>query len=90
MAREYWKFLPMLLFAAAVALIMSLGLDSIMSQIWAAITSMDPRKLPAILAIIPAFYIFMLIWFVGPFLYWRGQSWHDALAATKIVIREKR
>lgn len=29
----------------------------------------------------------LLVWWLGPFIVWRGQTWHDRLAGTKVVLK---
>lgn len=82
LVREYWKYLPVLLLMAVVYILFSTMLDTILASFVRAAVNHD---FGMVVAIIPAAQLLLLVWWVGPFLFWNGQTWHDRLAGTKVV-----
>lgn len=87
--REYWKFLPeLILFTVIIVIVLTLR-DAIVSYLDDALSNMDLVKFFKVFAIIPALQLFIAAWWLLPFIFWRGQTWHDRLAGTKVVSVEQ-
>lgn len=84
--REALKFLPFVVYFVA-AIWFALFPPAMLSDSEAIIIAMrDGGVFTSAYAILfMAFGIGMIVWWVGPFLVWRGRTWYDAVAGTKLI-----
>jgi len=87
LVREYWKFLPYLILVVVSAAGILFLRDAILSRLDAALSQGGVVEFVKLLAIIPALQLSLLLWWLVPFVVWRGQTWHDRLAGTKVVAK---
>lgn len=85
LAREYWKFLPNIILAVAMAAMLLIYRDRLFSYLENAVADLDVVALAKVAAVIPVIQLSVLLWWLLPFIFWRGQTWHDRLAGTKII-----
>jgi uncharacterized RDD family membrane protein YckC len=89
LAREYWKFLPNLVLGVAMAMIVLIYRDTLMDYVERAVTNVDFAMFFRLIIVIPLIQFSVLLWWLVPFIFWRGQTWHDMLAGTKVVSVEQ-
>jgi uncharacterized RDD family membrane protein YckC len=84
--REALKFLPFLVYFVA-ALWFTLSPPALLSDSETIIVAMrDGGLFTSTYAILfLAFGVGTAVWWAGPFLVWRGRTWYDALAGTKVI-----
>jgi uncharacterized RDD family membrane protein YckC len=84
--RETPKFLPLLAYFA-IGVWLAFSPPALLSDSEASIIAI--RDGSAFTSPYMVFFILLgiatLVWWVGPFLIWRGRTWYDALAGTKVV-----
>lgn len=86
LAREALRFLPFLGYFV-VLVWFSVSPPALLSDSSAVIIGMrDGTWFTSTYVILSlAFIVGTAVWWVGPFLLWRGKTWYDALAGTKVV-----
>lgn len=82
--REFWKLVPVFLLDILFVVIAAIAEDWPFSML-RAIMAGDFLQLVPVVGIAVLLQLFALVWWLGPFLFWRGQAWHDRLAGTRVV-----
>lgn len=90
-AREGLKFLPFLLYFV-VTVWLAVAPPAMFSNSEAVIVGMRDGTwfTSSYVTLWLAITIGTALWWIGPFVFWRGKTWYDALAGTKVIQTDKR
>lgn len=87
--REMLRLLPLVVLGVLVTLVAVVP-PALLTDSEAALVGMRDGWIPASpeALFLLAWYGAALLWWLAPFIVWRGRSWHDALAGTKVVLSD--
>jgi uncharacterized RDD family membrane protein YckC len=84
--REYLKFWPLHLTGIiAFVLVWRISIGDLLRGAQVLVNTGSFAAFPSFLIIVPLAEALLFIWWFGPFVVWRGQTWYDRITATKVI-----
>ena len=84
--REALKLLPLLV-ALVFQIYQFVAMSSDASDVRELVAMVRSSGFSALLIVGP---VFLLVWWLVPFIFWRGATWYDRIVGTKVISTEKR